>query len=606
MDATVTDALASAAERSQRGYTFLDDRMGADEWSFQRIYEEAGRRGAILQSLGLQKGDRVGLILPDSRDFVLTFLGALRAGIVPVPMYPPMALNRMDHFLDTAAGILKTAGAPVVITSRPVSRIIWSLASKVPSLRDIVPIERFSEMTPPPLAEPEILPDDTCFLQFTSGSTSDPKGVVVTHGNLAANARAIMFEGLRADPEVDVGISWLPLYHDMGLIGFVIAPLFADVPVVFIPTLSFVKRPNVWMQAVHRHRGTISFAPNFAFGLASKRFRATEGLDLSSLRVLGCGAEPINARTIREFVDTFAPHGLRPECVMPAYGMAEATLAISFDSFERPFETRRIDRDQYEAKHKAVASESEDALELVACGSTFAHHEVGVMSDSGRLLDEGMVGELVFRGPSVTTGYFQNPLATASLHRDGWLRTGDLGFILDGRVFVSGRQKDLIILNGRNYYPQAIEWIVEHVDGVRKGNAVAFAIAGRDSEDLVIAVESKEQDKEALAERICQKVKQELGLRVSDCVVLGPGGLPKTSSGKLQRRRTRTEYEAGRLARAKTRAMGTQASRIVIARHVTASAVAKARQRIRNAIPVAIQKARTSAVRRAPNQPQGR
>ncbi len=593
MPQTLIEVLHNAASTSHKGYTFLDDRLNPREWSFERISQEADRRARYFLSLGLKKGDRLAMIVPDGEDFVLSFFGAVRAGIVPVPMYPPLALGKIDSYIDTAGRILSAAGARMLLTNKQVAPILWSLIDKVPSMEDFIFTEKVKDHNEKSIKASlegiEVTADDTCFLQFTSGSTSDPKGVVVTHGNLISNAHAIMYEGLTCDPNVDKGVSWLPLYHDMGLIGFVIAPILAEVPVVFIPTLSFVKRPNVWMDTIHKYRGTITFAPNFAFGLVTKRASAKKlaSLDLSCLRVLGCGAEPIHADTMRSFCDKFATAGFSANALMPAYGMAEATLAMSFDDLTSPFSSVTIDRDIYEEEHRAVPYTGDDEarkLELVACGKTFKDHKVGIMGANDELLPEGEVGEIVFAGPSVSLGYFENPEATAGAIRGEWLHTGDLGFVHNGEVYVSGRQKDLIILNGRNYYPQSIEWEVEHIQGVRRGNIVAFSTTGASSEDLIIAAETKELDpekREALAQTIRKQVHNALGVRAREVALIGAGSLPKTSSGKLQRRKTKTLYENGTLGQEGVRTLGSTATKVALARHMTVSAFARLRHEIK-------------------------
>lgn len=598
---TLVDLLDGVQHITDRGYTFLSDDLQPSEWSFAQIAEESRRRAEKFRALGLNKGDRLAMIIPDAEDFVLSFFGAVRAGIIPVPMYPPLALAKLDGYIDNAARILTTGRAKLLLTTKKVEPILWSLVSRVKTLENIVLAESLrspkatsevNNTTNSPTDDVTVTPADTCFLQFTSGSTADPKGVVVTHASLWANAAAIMVDGLKTASDRDRGVSWLPLYHDMGLIGFVIAPLRTAVPVVFIPTMSFVKRPSVWMKTIHDYRGTITFAPNFAFGLAAKRApKNTDALDLSCLRVLGCGAEPINRKTLDTFVSAFQPMGLNPNAIMPCYGMAEATLAISFDRLDQPYHALRIDRNAYEEEHIARPFEGEasDVLDLVACGRTFPDHEIAILDDAGRELGEGRVGEIVFAGPSVTQGYFENPAASVDMMHGGrWLRTGDLGFILDGDLYISGRKKDLIILNGRNYYPQSIEWEIEHIAGIRKGNVVAFSSRADDdtaTEELVVVAESKVDDKDALAQTIKKHVKDTSGLAVAHAIVVGPGVLPKTSSGKLQRRRTKLLYEAKQLGLQGNRSLGSAATRVMLARHVTASALARLRHRISGVFP---------------------
>ncbi len=579
---TLLDVLDNAQTKDDKGYTFVDDRLKPKTLSFAEIAHEATRRSHYFRSLGLKRGDRLALIVPEGRDFVLAFYGAIRAGIIPVPMYPPLALGRLDAYIDSAKKILQTSGAKMLLTSPEVAPVLWSLVSDVQSLETLVLTDRVSTESERASTNPndeDMRPEDPCFLQFTSGSTSNPKGVVVTHRSLVANAKAIMFDGLQSNPERDRGVSWLPLYHDMGLIGFAIAPFLAEVPVVFLPTTSFVKRPSVWMETVSKYKGTITFAPNFAYGLAAKRApQNSAGLDLSSLRVLGCGAEPINPKTLDRFVDVFRPHGLDPKAIMPCYGMAEATLAISFSKVDEHYETIAIDRELYESDHVAQPTTNEDpseALELVSCGTTFADHEVGIMREDGSLANEGEVGEIVFQGPSLSQGYFENSRATKSLFKYGWLHTGDLGFMLDAKVFVSGRKKDLIILNGRNYYPQSIEWAVEQISGIRPGNVVAFAVRGHNTEELVIAAESKQKDHAALIDKVRQHLRSTLGLSASKIVILPAGALPKTSSGKLKRQDTKSRYEKGILEDNKSRSVRGSANRLMLARHLSLSALAR-------------------------------
>ncbi len=596
---TLLDALNHAESVYHRGYRFLGSDLNETYYSFNSLVREAKSRGRHMQAMGLKKGDRLAMVIPESEDFVLTFLGAVSVGVVPVPMYPPLALGKLDGYIDTAARILQVSGARMLVTTKKASPILWSLTSRVDTLEDLFTVERFATEMKGKGEPVELSPEDSCFLQFTSGSTSDPKGVVVTHRSLIANANAIMFEGLASHEDRDVGLSWLPLYHDMGLIGFVISPLVARVPVVFVPTLTFVKRPTVWMEMVSKYKATITFAPNFAFALAAKhaaRQINKENFDLSSLRVVGCGAEPINPQTLRGFVEAFAPAKLNPNSIMPCYGMAEATLAISFDTLKADFSTKTIDRNRYEHERVAVPYEGdryENRFDVVSCGRTFPNHEVGIMGDEGQLLADGHVGEIVFRGPSVTAGYFENEEASKSAFKDGWLHTGDLGFMADGEVFISGRKKDLIILNGRNYYPQALEWIMESIPGLRKGNVVAFSVPGPTSEELVMVAETRSNgttDRAAVVEAMRDALSNDFGVIAKDIALVPAGSLPKTSSGKLQRQKTRQEYLDGTLG-VGNRTLGSSSAKTVLARHITKSVFAQIRHRVRRmqrGIPVAL------------------
>ena len=308
------------------------------------------------------------------------------------------------------------------------------------------------------------------------------------------------------------------------------------------------------METVHKFRATITFGPNFAFDLATKRAPKNSRLklDLSCLRVLGCGAEPINPKTMEYFLETFAPWGLKANALMPSYGMAEATLAIAFDHLNRPMQKLVIDRQAYESKNIArpIGNDGHDPkkrFELVSCGRSIPGHEVKILDDQGNPLPEGMVGEIVFRGASVTPGYFQNPQASRQLLKGGWLHTGDLGFISNGDLYISGRQKDLVIINGRNYPPQAIEWVVEEIAGIRKGSVVAFSVDGNSTEKLVVIAETIMTDTVELAQAVSEQIRSALGLAVDKVVLVGRGSIPKTSSGKLQRRRAKALFEGGLL-----------------------------------------------------------
>jgi fatty-acyl-CoA synthase len=550
----VIDALAEAGDDC--GLTFVDaDGVSERSLGWRALHRELGVRGRQLLASGVSAGDRVALVIPEPYEFVLTFLGAVSAGLVPVPLYPPLALAKLDSYLDATARVLDAAAADLLVTTTQVEKVLWAVVPRVPSLRDLVTVQKLATRREAAAPRPTVLPSDPLFLQFTSGSTAAPKGVIVTHRSLLANGRAIVHDALRIDPRVDKGVSWLPLYHDMGLIGFVLAPLINLTPIVYLPTMSFVKRPSLWMEVVHRHRGTLTFAPNFAFARATKRASDADlaRWDLTCLRVVGCGAEPINAGTMQAFVDRFGRAGLRPEAMLPCYGMAEATLGMTFIALD-----------------ERIKVDSGHGLDLVSCGRPIPDHEVGVFDEDGRRQPDGTVGEVRFRGPSVAGGYFRDPDATArAFQPDGWLRTGDLGYVAGGELYISGRSKDILIIHGRNYYPQGIEWQAEEVDGVRKGNVVAFSVPGAETEEVVLVAETAVVDPERrreLAGRIKAHLQSALSLTCADVVLLGVGELPKTTSGKLQRRKTREQYLARTLAKEGVRTFGSAADRFTLAR----------------------------------------
>ncbi|MFT3840499.1 MAG: fatty acyl-AMP ligase [Myxococcaceae bacterium] len=596
--ATLIAALQAHAGNNKRGFTFMGKDNTEEFYSFDRLRLEAMRRAAHLRAAGLKQGDRLALVMPDGEDFIPTFFGAVWAGIIPVPLYPPLALGKLDSYMDALAAILNSAEPTFLATNAKLETVLWSGAARVPSLKGVLVAEQLRK-DPPANASQEpasVNAGDICFLQFTSGSTATPKGVMVTHGSLRANAWAIMRDGLQSDPETDRGVSWLPLYHDMGLIGFVLAPTFHDVSVTFIPTLSFIRNATIWLDVISRHKGTISFAPNFAYSLAVKRAKPEQikKWDLSRMKAFGCGAEPINPATMRKFVEAFAPAGLKPESLLPCYGMAEATLAISFITLDQQLSTDVIERERYQAGKRAEPAHVDqlqggEALEFVNCGKSFTHHEVAAFDDAGTKLKDRQVGELWVKGPSVAAGYWRNAEATEKTFGGGWLRTGDLGYLANGNVYITGRKKDLIIINGRNYDPQRIEWVADEVPEVRRGSTVAFSVPGSSSEEMVVVVESRTQKPEELKQLVKDKVNEALGLLPADVVIAAPGSLPKTSSGKLQRAKTRQQYLDKSVGQDGNRSLGGGGETAVVAKHVALSLLGRSRHRARVAAKHALE-----------------
>ncbi len=558
----------------------------------KRVYDYPEFSGAVdnramqLLEMGLEKGDRIGFVIPDSEDFVISFIAALTAGVIPVPMYPPLSLGRLDGYIDTAARILMAADAKALLTVKKAQPVLWSLVNRVDTLEKVVCLE---DLPKPSGEQPDvdaISLDDVAFLQFTSGSTSDPKGVVVTHGSLLANMHAILKYGLEINPQ-DITVSWLPLYHDMGLIGFTLCPLWYAMSAVYIPTLDFVKHPTLWMETMHEHRGTIAFAPNFAYALATRRTseKTLAKLDLSCVKVLGCGAEPNHPATLRAFTDLFAKAGLKPGALLPCYGMAEATLAMTFNPLHRGLRTDVIDADTYHGENRAVPKAEGHTLEFVSCGVPLPGHNVIIVDDDGKELPERSVGNIVFQGPSITSGYWGQKKATEDAFRDNGLHTGDLGYMADGELYVTGRKKDIIILNGRNYDPQSIEWEASEVDGVRKGNVVAFSRPSETTEELVIVVETKPgTNQDELAENVRQRIQNRMYLSVADVVLLASGQLPKTSSGKLQRSRARLQYLDGTLGAEGNRTLGNRGQVFTLVKHLSVSFLARLRHGVRRRV----------------------
>ncbi|MDT0439512.1 MULTISPECIES: fatty acyl-AMP ligase [Streptomyces] len=550
---TFVHVLAENLGHPEGGCTFIQEDGREHFLSWSELSREAMRRGRLLLRSGLRKGQRIALVVPEQQEFVLTFLGAVSVGVIPVPLYPPMDLGRIEAYREDAAAILRAAGAHALLMPRSLADLLAPLLRAVEGSRAVVLEEFFAEPLGEGTPQPEaILPDDVMFLQFTSGSTGAPKGVRVTHAGVLANCAAVI-SALRLERGRDRGVSWLPLYHDMGLIGFVLAPLVARCPVSFLPTLRFALSPRVWLETVSRERATVTFAPNFGLALAVKDTPARElrRLDLSCLRVVGCGAEPNHPQTLRSFAAHFAAAGLRPGTMVPCYGMAEATLAISFGEIGVPLALDAVQKEPYHASGLArpasKAELPEAQVEFVPCGRSIAGHRILIVDDDGNPLPERHIGEVVFQGPSVAAGYHGDAEATRRSFTPDGLRTGDCGYLAADILYVTSRKKDLLIVNGRNHDPQTVEWAAAEVDGLRKGNVVAFTRPGRATEEVVIVAELRRGDAATVARQVRGHIQTKLSLSVADVLLLPPGELPKTSSGKVKRSTTRQQYLEGTL-----------------------------------------------------------
>jgi fatty-acyl-CoA synthase len=551
---TLVDALEEAA-RADTGVWFVD---GASETfrSYAVLLQESRRIAAALLDAGLQRGDLVALILPDPDQFLTALFGASIAGLVPASLYPPASVSDIDPYLAQTSTILSTTAARGVVTTAALATSIGQLSARCPYLAHVLTYESLDgspAFAPPALRRGKDLAkrpslDDVAFVQFTSGSVSSPKGVAITHANLAANIDAINGPAGLATTDTDVAVSWLPLNHDMGLVGMALGALYVARPCVLMPPHVFVRRPVEWLRAIARYRGTVSFAPNFAFDLCVRRVKDLDGLDLSSWRVAGCGAEPIHAPTLLAFAEKFAPAGFRETALLPSYGLAEHVLATTFSPLRRPLQIDRVLRDDLLERSIATPTRDRDAsIALVSCGRPFPDHELQIVDDGGHVLPERRVGEIVLRGPSVMRGYYNAEALTAETLRDGRLWTGDLGYLSDGELFVCGRAKDIIIVNGRKYHPQDLEWIVDELSGVRRGRVVAFAVSEPGVPDRVVVVvePSGTVAADALTAAIRQQIADAFGVYVDDVVHVAGGTIGRTTSGKVQRAATKARYERG-------------------------------------------------------------
>jgi 1-acyl-sn-glycerol-3-phosphate acyltransferase len=540
----------------ERAHVFLRGEDGPDRTiSYGALWSGAAAVSAGLRAGGLEPGERVALMLRTEEAFFAAFFGALLAGGIAVPIYPPFRRDRLEEYAHRQAAILKNAEVRWLLTFAEASPVAGLLRSRVPSLQSVATVGDVArDAAPPPASRRRA--GDAALIQYTSGSTGDPKGVLLTHANVLANVRAIG-EAIAIGPE-DVGVSWLPLYHDMGLIGSWLAALYFGIPIAILSPIAFLARPARWLLTLAAHRGTLSPAPNFAFDLCVRKVADEEirGLDLSAWRLAFNGSEPVSPDTIERFTRRFAPHGFRPEAMCPVYGLAEAAVALTVPAPGRPPRVDRVLREPFQRTGRALPAPAADAspLRFVACGRPLPAHEVRIVDAAGRSVSERVEGRIEFRGPSVTAGYFRNPEATRTAVRDGWMDSGDLGYWAEGDLFVTGRQKDLIIKAGRNLYPQEVEELAGEVPGVRKGCVAAFGVADPaiGTERLVVVAESRETEagaRERLRAAVVDRVASGLGLPPDTVVIAAPGMVPKTSSGKVRRRATREAYVRGDLAR---------------------------------------------------------
>ncbi|OGA68693.1 MAG: hypothetical protein A3G83_13545 [Betaproteobacteria bacterium RIFCSPLOWO2_12_FULL_68_20] len=549
---TLTEALEYQVERQPERLTahVYED---AKEFplTYRALWERSLGYAARLADAGLQPGQTVAIMLPTCKEYLYSFYGVLLAGGIPVPLYPPARLSTIEDHMTRHVGILKNAGAAVMVTVPEAKALALLLRAQVETLRAVlVPAEL--EGGGAGFAPVRARGGHIGFLQYTSGSTGNPKGVVLTHDNLLANVRA-MGKAARAT-SADVFVSWLPLYHDMGLIGGCFTTMYHGFPVVLMSPLAFLARPSSWLRAIHRHRGTISGGPNFCYELCLRRIADQDiaGLDLSSWRFAFNGAEPVSAETVEAFERRFARHGLRGNVLSPVYGLAECTVGLAFTPPGEAWSADSLDRDAFTRRGEALAAQPGDAspLRVVSCGTPIPEHELRVVDAAGLELPEQHEGRLQFRGPSATSGYYRNPEATRELFQGTWVNTGDRAYLSEGRLHITGREKDLIIRGGRNVIPYELEVAVGSLPGIRRGCVAVFGShdPASGTERVVVLAEMRELDSARHAElkhRINEIAVNLIGGPADDIVLAPPHTVPKTSSGKIRRVAAREYYERG-------------------------------------------------------------
>lgn len=541
---TVNAALARAA-RGAHGLVFVDANEHERTVSWNEVHARARQMAGALAARGVQPGDRVAMVLPTGPDFMDAFFGTLLAGAVPVPLYPPVRLGRMEEYVLGTARMLEVVGARVLLSDARTRLLLGEAVGRArptlgcPTVADL--LDGASSHEAP------VAPDTLALIQFSSGSTVDPRPVALTHHALIAQVAAL--KALLAVPpgSPEVGVSWLPLYHDMGLVGCLLAALYYPATLVLIPPELFLVRPALWLRALSRHRGVVSPAPNFAYGLCCKRVRDDEltGVDLGHWRYALNGAEPIAAAVQQAFASRFAPVGFRPESLMPVYGLSECALAATFTSADGPKREIRLDAGVLAATGRLMPG----TRRIVSVGTPIPGAAIDVRDDAGVSRAEGEVGRVWIHAPFMMQGYFGQPHATAAVLRDGWLDTGDVGLVDGGELFITGRVKDVVIIRGANHAPQTFEECLAGIEGLRSGCAVAlgFVPPGQESEALLVLAEYASAPTDGLKERIVAAIVEHTSIVPHAVVLLAPGTLPRTSSGKLRRGEALRRYCMGEL-----------------------------------------------------------
>lgn len=538
-------AAGSAGMNFHSGKGELQEALG-----YARLRDEAIDLARRLLATGLSPGERVGLIAETDGDFARAFFACQYAALVPAPLPLPAALGGRAQYLEHLRGMLRSAGATAAIAPPAFADWLEEACEGLP-LHFRGTLAQLREHAPVATALPEVAEDALAYLQFSSGSTRFPQGVAVTHRAVVANVKAIAGDGLRIGPQ-DRCVSWLPFYHDMGLVGFLLTPACCAIPVDFMATREFARRPLTWLQLISRNRGTISYSPSFGYELCARRAEngVPEGLDLSSWRAAGIGGDMVRPAPLQAFAERFAASGFDARAFVPSYGMAEAALALSFSPLGRGLRVDTLDIDALERQNRAVPADAgARSRSFVFCGPILPGHAVEIRGEGGEILGECQVGRVHVRGPSLMREYFAQPEETARvLSAEGWLDTGDLGYLADGEIVITGRAKDLIIINGRNILPQDLEWTAEgEVGALRSGDVAAFSVYGHEGERVIVLFECRTSDpqaRETIRAEVAGVLRTRHGVHV-DVVAIPPRSLPQTSSGKLSRAKARQLYLQG-------------------------------------------------------------
>ena len=545
---TLMDALEYAAT-CKTGFNFYSSRGDLkSSLSYTDLRDQAVEMAHHLVGI-CDKGDRVGIAAVTSPDFAILFFACQYAGLVPAPVPLPVTLGGRGSYERQLQRMADTGDFSAMLTPASMENIMSSALNDhdipVISFESVGDLPRHDDLRPHS-------PRDLCYIQYSSGSSSSPKGVIGTQATVVANCKAIISSaGLGIVPS-DRGVSWLPLYHDMGLIGFMITPMMAQMTVDFLDPSDFTRRPITWLQLIQDNKGTLSFSPTFGYELCVRRWRNDRELDISSWRRAGIGGDMVQPEPLKAFTELFEPFGFKDSVFTPSYGLAETTLAATFAPEGQGLLCDTIDMERYERTGEAIpASEltaDENKRTFIACGKVIPDHKLEIRSMDGEIMGQRRVGRVCLKGPSITPGYFRNALATqAAFTDDNWLDTGDLGYWLGDQLVVTGRFKDLILWHGRNIWPQDIEWAAQAAAPSRCGRACSFSMGSGDEKDIILLLECRTRDQQLLGEihtGVSSAIRLEIGAPVK-LILVPRSTMIITSSGKLSRARVREKFLAG-------------------------------------------------------------